>query len=465
MGEIVMCGGGVIGLLTAAMLGRDGHRVTVLEADPDTAPDGPARAWASWQRRGVAQFRQPHNLLARFRQVCDAELPELTGKLLAAGCVWVDYLAAVPPALAGCPPREGDAELRFVTGRRPVFEAVLAELAAHEPGVTVRRGTRVAGLVAGPSAIAGVPHVAGVVTTGGEVLCADLVVDAMGRRSRSTRWLAGIGACPPRVTEEDGGFAYYTRFFTGPVQPQLRGRALEAIGSMSVLTLPGDNDTWSVTVFGGSGDGPLKALRHPEVFSRVIAACPRQAHWLDGTPITDVRPMAGVMDRHRGFVVDGRPVATGLVAIGDAWACTNPSAGRGLSVGAAHAQLLRRVVREDGDRPGALARAFHERTERVVGPFVRNQMAADRHRIVEMAAAREGRPAPPGDPRMAALSAAAARDPDAFRGLLETVLCTAFPEDVMARPAVRAAMGRHGEEPPTPAPGPDRAQLLRLLAA
>ena len=82
-----------------------------------------------------------------------------------------------------------------------------------------------------------------------------------------------------------------------------------------------------------------------------------------------------------------------------------------------------------------------------------------------MAAAREGTPAPSGDPRMAALTAAAARDPDAFRGLLETVLCTALPEEAMARQTVRAAMARHGGEPATPAPGPDRAQLLRLLAA
>ena len=135
MGDIVVCGGGVIGLISATMLARDGHRVTVLEADPDATPLGAGRAWEAWQRRGVAQFRQPHNLFARFRQVCDEELPGLTERLVAAGCVWVDYLAAPPPALTGCPPQDGDAALRFVTGRRPVFEAVIAGLAADEPGL------------------------------------------------------------------------------------------------------------------------------------------------------------------------------------------------------------------------------------------------------------------------------------------------------------------------------------------
>lgn len=464
MGELVVCGGGVIGLATAMMLAKDGHQVTVLETDPDPMPDASAQAWESWQRRGVAQFRQPHNLFARFRQVCDEELPEVTGRLLAAGCVWVDYLASRPPTLADDPPRDGDVELRFVTGRRPVFEAVFAELAANEPGVTVRRGVRVAGLSAGPSAIAGVPHVAGVVTTDGEVLAADLVVDAMGRRSPSTGWLTDLGARAPQVDAQDRGFAYYTRFFTGPVPPRLRGPAIVALGSMSVLTLPGDNDTWSVTVFGGSGDAPLKALRDPAVFTRVVAACPLQAHWLDGTPITEVLPMAGVLDRYRRLVVDGLPVATGLVAVGDAWACTNPSAGRGLSVGAVHAQLLRRVVREHLDRPAELACIFDERTDRVVGPFYRNQVAADRFRIAEMAAARNGTPPPRPDPQMAALMSAAAWDPDAFRGLLEIVLCTAFPVEVMARPAVRAAMASYDGEPPPPVPGPDRSALLRLVA-
>ena len=45
MSNILICGGGPIGLCAAAMLGRDGHRVTVLEADPDGQPGTSIEGW------------------------------------------------------------------------------------------------------------------------------------------------------------------------------------------------------------------------------------------------------------------------------------------------------------------------------------------------------------------------------------------------------------------------------------
>ncbi|MGK5171682.1 FAD-dependent oxidoreductase [Geodermatophilus sp. CPCC 205761] len=465
MAAIVVCGGGVIGLCAGMMLAEDGHEVTVLEADPDGAPPTTAAAWDSWNRHGVAQFRQPHNLFARFRAVADAELPGLTDRMLAAGCTWVDYLDPLPPSIEDREPRPDDDRIRFVTGRRPVLEAVVAAAAEEHPRLTLRRGVRVTGLVAGAAALPGVPHVVGVRTAGGEEIRADLVVDAMGRRTPNADWLAELGARPAHVESEDSGFVYYTRYFTGPELPRRIGRSLAPLGSISLLTLPGDNDTWSVTVFGPTRDAPLKALRDPDVFTRLVTACPLQAHWLDGKPITDVLAMAGILDRYRRIVVDGEPVVTGFVPIGDAWACTNPSAGRGISVGMAHAQQLRLAARDHLHRPAELVGAFDEATEREVTPFFRNQIAADRARIAEMDALRAGEPPPPPDPRQVGLLTAAMHDADVFRGLLEIITCLAQPQQVMARPGMAERVARFADAPPPPpTPGPDRAGLLALLA-
>jgi hypothetical protein len=152
-----------------------------------------------------------------------------------------------------------------------------------------------------------------------------------------------------------------------------------------------------------------------------------------------------------------------VAAVGDAWACTNPSAGRGMTVGMIHAQALRDVVRTDIGDPGGFVQAWHEATERRVAPFYWGQIAADRARLAAMDALRRGETPAPPDPTAAALASAMMRDPDVFRGALEMGMCMAFPEDVLSRPGfmdkVQAAAG--GRE--WKVPGPDRAALLELL--
>src|SRR5437588_3800834 len=50
MGSVVVCGSGACGLLTATLLAKAGHEVTVLERDA-AAPPAMSEAWEMWQRR------------------------------------------------------------------------------------------------------------------------------------------------------------------------------------------------------------------------------------------------------------------------------------------------------------------------------------------------------------------------------------------------------------------------------
>ena len=141
---------------------------------------------------------------------------------------------------------------------------------------------------------------------------------------------------------EDSGFIYYTRYFRARngKMPEFRAPPVTPLGTFSLLTLPADNHTWSVTVFTSAGDRPFKRLRARDSWTALVAACPRHAQWLDGEPTTDVVPMGGIVDRYRHFRVDDKPVATGIASVGDAWACTNPSNGRGMTLGLIHSVWL-----------------------------------------------------------------------------------------------------------------------------
>ena len=101
----------------------------------------------------------------------------------------------------------------------------------------------------------------------------------MGRRSTLPGWLAGLGAArPPRRREL--GFTYYTRYFrsaTGSRAPPFLVGLLTPFDSYSLLALPGDAGTWSVTVYISSRDQALKDLRQSREVDgsgcRVSAAC------------------------------------------------------------------------------------------------------------------------------------------------------------------------------------------------
>ena len=388
MAHIVVLGAGLNGLSTALVLAHDGHPVTVLERDP-AEPKGDAEdLWQNWERPGVSQFRLPHLMLARWRRLMEQELPEVIDELERLGGHRLSPLDVLPTAFTGGL-RASDEEMRTMQARRPVVEGALAAVAARTPGVVVRRGTKAEALATGTAAGRGVPHVSGVVTDGGEVIPADLVVDAMGRRTPTNRMLEAAGAHRPDEQRDDLGFVYYCRHFrnnSGRSHPVAND--LSHHEGLSLLRIPADADTFSWSLVVASNDRDMRRLRDVEAWERALALFPdTQALRAAATPITDIQVMSGAEDRRRSFVVDGEPVVTGLVAVGDAAVRTNPSLGRGSSIGLTQVCTLRDVLREVGpDRPAELARRFAEAIDAVVRPMYQATLDFDRHRMAEVQA-------------------------------------------------------------------------------
>jgi len=470
MATVVVLGAGMNGLTTAMLLARDGHDVTVLERDPE--PPGTA-VWTTWQRPGVSQFRHLHFALPRWHREMEAALPEVVDELVAAGGRPLNLIGMLPERVRG-PLRDEDRQFDTVTARRPVLEAAVAAVAGRTPGLTLVRGIAVAGLAVRPGELPSVPHVVGVRLTGGTRVPADLVVDCTGRKSRLSEWLTAVGARPPVEEREADGFVYYGRHFWAPPdrQPAVLTRLLQHYDSLTVVTLPADNGTWAVGLITSSADRQLRALRDPDVWQSVLARYPLAAHWgaqADGRQaLTGVDVLAGLEDRHRRLVVDGEPVATGVVAVGDSWAFTNPALGRGLSIGIVHARVLQQLLR-DVDLADAekLVRRFDEVTTAEVEALYRMTAAFDRHRLAEIAGDVSGVPYETDDPSWAmtrALTAAGAVDPEAVRMGTSIGSLLSTPAEVFADPAVAGRIMALGAGAPQyPLPGPDRAGLLAAI--
>jgi 2-polyprenyl-6-methoxyphenol hydroxylase-like FAD-dependent oxidoreductase len=440
-----------------------------VERDPAPPPDEPVRAWGRWQRRGVNQFHLLHAFLPRFRELLDAELPGTTAALEADGALRMNRLLALPDSVTGGP-RPGDERYESITARRPVMEASLARQAAATPGVEIRRGVTVARLLLGRTVAEGLPHVAGVVTEPGEELRADLVVDAGGRRSAFPTWLAAAGGPTIDVDRADSGFVYYCRHFRSSdgSRPPVNGPPLQPYESISFAMLPADNDTWGVGFVASAHDQAVRTARDPDVWQRVAASYPLVAPWVEAEPLTGIDVMAGIHDVQRWYWRDGVPLVTGAVAVGDAWACTNPSLGRGATIGLRHAVALRHLLRcASGADPLELARCWIEVTEGTVAPLLGDTMAFDRHRLAEIDSQIAGRPYVTDDPSWTLgqrVRAGAGRDPDLLRAAFSIGSLLARGTDLLADPDLRAkALAADGSA--TPFPGPSRSELVGLLAA
>lgn len=466
MAEVIVVGAGVAGLGSALALSQQGHRVTVVERDGAGLPPTPDAAFDEWPRRGAPQVRHSHAFLARLRNVLRDRAPEVLAQLFEAGATEVRFVDHPPPRVGKLDPQPGDEDLVALACRRTTFEWALRRHVLHDHGVDVLGGV-VEGLLADGTAPAGVPHIGGVRLADGSERRADVVVDASGRRSPLPAWLTRLGAGPAEEDEEDTGIVYSSRFYRlrpGMDVPYEGGLVVADLGYLKYAVFGGDNGTFSITFGVYADDREMRQLLSPASFTAAAGALAGTRPWVEPSlaePITGVEVMARLINRRRRFMAGGEPLATAVFPVGDSSICTNPLYGRGCSLAVVQAYLLADVLAEHADDPVAAAHAFDAATRAEIEPWYRAATDQDRSSGDDAA------------PDMASLIRdgllpAARSDPVVFRAFVRSFNLLQPPGAIMSDPEVvkrvLAAWQGRDSRPPSEALGPERDELLRILA-
>ena len=211
----IVAGGSIAGLLAARVLADHFERVTVLERDVIGGRAEP--------RTGVPQGRHVHALLLRGRMIIETLFPDITSDLCDRGAMLLDAGEDIAWHHSGGWRTRPDFSFRILSMSRPLLEGMIAQRVRELPNVTIVEGARIGGLVGdGNGRIAGI-RLHGSEENGSETTVrADLVVDALGRGSRMSRWLADLGMPTPRTELLPAQVAYATRLFERPAGSEAR---------------------------------------------------------------------------------------------------------------------------------------------------------------------------------------------------------------------------------------------------
>jgi 2-polyprenyl-6-methoxyphenol hydroxylase-like FAD-dependent oxidoreductase len=463
-------------------LARIGHTVTVFERDDTPMPRSADEAF-DWDRRGAPQVRHSHAFLARLVGLLKTDYPDLYQQLLDEGATEMRFGDDLPATMTNFEREPADDELAMLACRRTTFEWVLRRAALAEGGVEFRTGVAVTGLIAETTWT--VPNITGVRLADGSEARSDLLVVAAGRRSALPDWLVDIGCAPIDDEVDDTGIVYFSRFYRlrdGVGYPPRTGPIGGDLGYLKYGVFVGDNRTFSVTLATPTDDQELRRqLTDADVFDSCARQLVATAPWLDGRgePITEsVHVMAGLINRWRHYVVDGRVVATGFIPIGDAVLCTNPLYGRGCATAFWGAHLMVAAIEANPGKTEKMLLDYEAALRAEIFPWYRASVVqdAEARRVAAALLAGDDPDGNSSDQRtfMRAvfrdgLLPALRRDAVVLRAFFRALNLLTAPDamvndpDVAAR--VLAVWQDRGNRPPEPALGPKRrADLLELIA-
>lgn len=338
----VVVGGSLAGLLSARILLDHFEQVTLLERDG--FPEDPV------PRPGVPQGRHLHVLWDHGRTLLNGLFPGLDDDLLAQGAPDLRLPADFLWLTSNGWRRRFDTT-RMLTFTRGLLDWAVRRRLFTDPRLAVRTGIEVTGLT-GDESVTGVRYrERGDAARTEERMAADLVVDATGRGSRAPEWLVELGRPAPKETRIDPLLGYASRLYAIPpgFDPGWKALYIQAGPPQAKRTgglFPQEGGRWICSLSGAGGDYPptddeayleyARGLRDPVLYEAVKNAEPL-------TPVVSFRRTAN----HRRHYDRIPSWPEGFVAIGDSVCAFNPIYGQGITVAAASALELDRMLRED----------------------------------------------------------------------------------------------------------------------
>lgn len=349
--NVLVAGGGPVGIFTAMALARRGHDVTLVDRDPGPTTSG------NWKRAGVMQFEHTHGWRPQVVAALRAEMPDVLDALVAAG------------ARLEHPP--GMPEMQMMACRRPVVERVLRSCARQQDGLTWVTGH--------VDRVEVTDGVATGLVVDGKSMPADFVVVATGRSSKLGAELRG--------PIEDGscGFSYVCRFYRARPGHAPFGEVFplgETGPGYVSLVMGHDDGTHSVVIAYPTDGEAFTTLRTNEGQERAGRVIPVLIPWTDPErfePVTDALVGGHLTNTYRlqGPAL-GLPPATGLYFLGDSVLTTNPAAGRNLALLLPHAQHFLASLDDPEQEPDDVSLALDTWAEQHLRPWYLDHVRWDR---------------------------------------------------------------------------------------
>lgn len=360
----VVIGASMGGLLAARVLADYYDAVTLLERD--TFPE------AGESRKGVPQGRHAHGLHARGRAVLEQLFPGFTHEMVVQGGIVLDISGEFRWYANGGFHQPTTSGLEGLVVSRPRLEAGVRARVLALPNVQVVENCDVSGVVASEdrARVTGVRLVRRATGNTVEELVADLVVDATGRGSRSSAWLADMGYEQAEEERVQIDMGYTTRQYRRTPEQLSGGLGIAIAGAppdgRNGVVIAQEGDRWIVTLGGFNGDfAPLdpqgflefaRRLPTPEIYNLIK----------DAEPITEPLPYRFPANLRRRYERLTR-FPEGYLVFGDAICSFNPVYGQGMTVAANEAVVLQEcLVQGSAD----LAQRFFKGVSPVVdGPW------------------------------------------------------------------------------------------------